>query len=415
VDENGCILDVGAVPEHEHDSYDDAEMQRHTVSNAVKRKAVDDICEKPAKIICQYFVDDGDSVLLTKDDVRRIRKNMYVARRRKRKMALPKTIDDVNPFLQSLQLQTSEGEPFLLSKGTERIIFTCVSNLRFLCSVSHVFVDGTFKSAPKLFYQLFTIHAYKNGVYVPTVYMLLGGKKADEYKNAFKDVVQLCTENALTFNPTTLFADFEQAIHDGARSTWPTINVRGCRFHFAQSLWRKIQNLGLSTNYRDSDDASGKYLKTFFGLPFLSPADVLPFFTEYLLPSAPQNEKIDAWHEYLLRTYLQDDSLFPPDMWASFSSSLTRTTNACESMHAHLNSSFYTPHPNFDVFTTTLLRFQASTPLKIRSASTARLSSSPKELFVAQKMREYEAGSINVLQFVKAVCYKFLPKEKLRK
>jgi len=47
-----------------------------------------------------------------------------------------------------------------------------------------------------------------------------------------------------------MYADFENAIHLGALSTWPEIIIKGCRFHIAQSWWRKIQTLGLSNEYK---------------------------------------------------------------------------------------------------------------------------------------------------------------------
>jgi len=35
------------------------------------------------------------------------------------------------------------------------------------------FIDGTLKSAPKFFYQMFTIHTIKNEQYIPLLFILL--------------------------------------------------------------------------------------------------------------------------------------------------------------------------------------------------------------------------------------------------
>jgi hypothetical protein len=41
----------------------------------------------------------------------------------------------------------------------------------------------------------------------------------------------------------------------------------GCRFHLGQAWWRKIQNLGLANEYKDSANSEiGKLLTAFFGL-----------------------------------------------------------------------------------------------------------------------------------------------------
>lgn len=36
-----------------------------------------------------------------------------------------------------------------------------------------IYVDGTFKYCPKLFYQLFTIHGLSNGYYIPLVFFFI--------------------------------------------------------------------------------------------------------------------------------------------------------------------------------------------------------------------------------------------------
>ncbi|XP_025191173.1 tigger transposable element-derived protein 1-like [Melanaphis sacchari] len=48
----------------------------------------------------------------------------------------------------------------------------------------------------------------------------------------------------ITFSPKTVFADFEKAIHLALLKVWPSISLKGCRFHLAQSWWRKIQTIG---------------------------------------------------------------------------------------------------------------------------------------------------------------------------
>lgn len=64
--------------EHNHESYDEGELVRHRISNAVKRKAATDICEKPAKLICRGITENIDiDSTLTLHDIQLIRKNVY--------------------------------------------------------------------------------------------------------------------------------------------------------------------------------------------------------------------------------------------------------------------------------------------------------------------------------------------------
>jgi hypothetical protein len=47
---------------------------------------------------------------------------------------------------------------------------------------------------------------------------------------------------------------------------FPETSIQCCRFHLGQSWWRKIQKIGLSTEYKDNGSNIGKWLKSFFGL-----------------------------------------------------------------------------------------------------------------------------------------------------
>ena len=55
---------------------------------------------------------------------------------------------------------------------TKIIMFTTESNLS---QDEPLFADGIFQYCPKYFYQLYTIHAFKNGQYVPCVFSSLRG------------------------------------------------------------------------------------------------------------------------------------------------------------------------------------------------------------------------------------------------
>ena len=47
------------------------------------------------------------------------------------------------------------------------IMFTTEGNIEYICQPDvEIFGDGTFKYCPRYFYQLYTLHGYKNGRYV---------------------------------------------------------------------------------------------------------------------------------------------------------------------------------------------------------------------------------------------------------
>jgi hypothetical protein len=87
-----------------------------------------------------------------------IRKNIYAARR-SILPPLPKNIGDVHDALNTMQVETIKNDNFLLVNDsvTNIIIFSCFTNLQFLCSVNVLYVDGTFQYCTKFFCQLYRV------------------------------------------------------------------------------------------------------------------------------------------------------------------------------------------------------------------------------------------------------------------
>ncbi|KAF0719629.1 MULE domain-containing protein [Aphis craccivora] len=46
-------------------------------------------------------------------------------------------------------------------------------------------------------------------------------------------------------NPDTIMIDFEKAVMSAILKTFPVTKIRGCFFHFTQSVWRHVQQAGL--------------------------------------------------------------------------------------------------------------------------------------------------------------------------
>jgi len=111
-----------------------------------------------------------------------------------------------------------------------------------------------------------------------------------------------------------------------------------------------MQQLGLEKPYIKPGEMS-EYLKLFFGFPFLRPDEVDDCFV------SPNNSNLTA---FILEVYVREDLRYPPSLWAECSSSIIRTTNACESFHSKLNSMFYHSHPNIFIFIDALNEIQTN-------------------------------------------------------
>ncbi|XP_016663060.1 uncharacterized protein LOC107884772 [Acyrthosiphon pisum] len=382
------------------------------MSNSLKRKALVDISCKPSKLI-RSELKQGDIPTLTNNDLSLIRHNIHRARLSVHP-SLPSCIEELHVALGSMKIKTNIGEQFLFVNDIVNSIvgFSTQQNIKVLCDVKKIYVDGTFKSCPKNFTQLFTIHGLKNSVYLPLVFFLLPNKLNSTYKCAFQHVIRhSISVVGISCSPTDIFIDFESAIHSAVADVFPNAQIRGCRFHLGQSWWRKIQSLGLTKLYNDNTDDS-HYLKYFFGLPFLEPENVIDCFTDDFLAIQPaENDRIVIFTDYIFENYISPDAMFPPNIWAQFTASCNRTTNSCESFHSKLNMSFYTSHPNIYNFVDVLLEVQSETYIKFRSKSESTKKMCEKEAFIREQMTKFELKEIDNFELVKSLSFKFLPKQ----
>ena len=128
-------------------------------------------------------------------------------------------------------------------------MFSCKNNLQFFSSIDGLYVDRTFKSAPKFSHQLFTIHGLSSGHYVSLTFFLLANKHQTSYGDVFRHTVSEAAKLGVNVFPTIVYANFETSIHNAVTTVWPGCEVKVCRFHLEQSWWGKIQSLGLSKQY----------------------------------------------------------------------------------------------------------------------------------------------------------------------
>lgn len=409
-DSSGEITEQKLV--HNHPPDHENMLERQKVKNAVKRKATEDICARPRKII-HSELKNWDTDKLDVSDMSSVRRAIYNSRRAILP-AQPQSIAEVHQYLETAEIKTGDGQDFLLLNDANQnlVIFSCYNNLSALCNAEMIFVDGTFKCSSKFFLQLFTIHAIINGYYVPLVFCLINNKLSETYEHLFRAVIDKCRQRNLVWSPRIIYADFEKGIHKALNRVWSEAEIKGCRFHLAQSWWRYIQKVRLTQTYRE-DTEQGKFLRHIFGLPLLDDKMVSEYFVDEIVATAPNDKRFIEFLDYLTETYISEEATFPPEVWAEMSSRPTRTTNACESFHAKFNASFYSPHPNIFIFLENIKNCQTETKLTLNSAAKRpkKVSAQMKKKidFIDSKIHQLQAGEISISSYTAAVAYKNLP------
>ena len=175
-------------------------------------------------------------------------------------------------------------------------------------SIDGLYVDGTFKSAPKFYHQLFTIH----GLTICNLHFLTDQKTFNVLWGCNRHKISEAAKLDVDVSPTIVYADFETAIHRAVTTVWLGLKVKACSLHLRQRWWRKMQSLGLSNQYGKKDSEVSQFLKKIFRLSLLPPAEVCDSLALEILSNLPNDKRVVQFYDYLLENYIDADSTFPP-------------------------------------------------------------------------------------------------------
>ena len=148
----------------------------------------------------------------------------YRARHHDRPKA-PKTREDIH--LDGKYLKTNANQNFVLfdTNDADRIIcFSSPHQQEILSNCKEWYVDGTFKSAPPGFAQLFIIHGWFNDEMYPCAWVALRNKTAGVYKKMLENYINSCE---FKLKPEVVNGDFERNIIDAFYEIFPGIKFRG--------------------------------------------------------------------------------------------------------------------------------------------------------------------------------------------
>ncbi|XP_041372706.1 uncharacterized protein LOC121385978 [Gigantopelta aegis] len=238
---------------------------------------------------------------------------------------------------------TEGGDPFVhrVEGGDLILIFTTDKNLE-LCDADVVLSDGTFSSAPKLFNQLYTIHAESQGHMFPLVYSLIPNRTEDTYVRTFQYLQEACHDLGFHLNPRTFQMDFERSAHNAVQTVFPTTQLRGCFFHYTQCIWRRTQKVGLATEYSENDEIQ-KVVRRASTLPMV-PLDKIEDVWADTIADSPQGAQVTQLMDYVTNTWIEGP--LSPEMWNHFGNDSHRTNNHLEGWYHKINKIVQKGHLN---------------------------------------------------------------------
>lgn len=267
---------------------------------------------------------------------------------------------------------TSNGTMFLLydSEDEERIIiFGTQKLMQLLKDASVWYIDGTFKTVPQLFYQLYTIHIKVGNAVVPCIYSLLAHKTERTYVSLFQRIKSFMIDCRVEI----IMSDFERAVVSAVKQTFPNVIHKGCYFHFVQCLYRKVCALGFKKQY-DTDPDFASAVKVLIALAFVPEEYIGNAFTVIVERKMLPNEA-QPLLQYFEQTWIGEHGRlgvrppkFPHSLWNLFTlleTDVPITNNFIEGWHNGFRIQVGAQRPTIWHFIKSLSREQSLTELKV--------------------------------------------------
>ena len=325
---------------------DPADIEKRKIRKTLKdRAAVSDVTPRQTIFAAQRDVNWETAVHLPSYSANQQAVNR-VRREKRPKMAEPTSLTG---FDLPLALQkTHDGEQFLFHDSGPQyenrvIVFATLPGLDLLSSSDDWFCDGTFSTAPNVFYQIYTIHASIEGCLIPIVYALLPDKKESTYCRLLS-ILKVDSPKRVTI-------DFEVAVRNSIIATHQSAQIQFCFFHMSQSVWRHVQSSGNTHNY-NSDLNFRELIRMLLATAFL-PVEDVP--TAFELLQGMASEESQPIFNYFEDTYIgrltsqgRQKPRFDMEQWSCHQrvrNDLPRTNNAVESWNSNFVKLVNGKHP----------------------------------------------------------------------
>lgn len=263
----------------------------------------------------------------------------------------PSSVEEIN--IPDNLKKCLNGDQFLLKEisisNQKILIFSTKNEIKNLIEAPYWIMDGTFKTVPNIFLQLYTIHAPVgtkiNNKILPLVYALMTSKSEQCYEQLFEGLISICDDYGYELLPKCIINDFEKAAINAVSNIFPECEQTGCFFHLGQSIWRKIQSSGLATHYGNDIEFALK-LRCLWSLAFLPPEQIPDAFdnlsANYSVPDVIKTYFEENYIRGKIKRTFRNGSvsrsapLYPPSFWSVYynnENNIPRTQNNVESWH----------------------------------------------------------------------------------
>lgn len=254
-----------------------------------------------------------------------IKTTLYNARNKA--AGTPKTVFQ---FLEEVKIPQIFDD-FLLAEyscdETRIFIFSSQESKKLITTIKEAFVDSTFKSCPKPFAQLLSIHGDLGSTQEttsvrPLIFALMSNKKESSYI-ALLEIIK----SQIGWNIIKIHCDFEIAFINAISTVFPDISIVGCYYHWMRNVWKKAKIL------KHNKKTENRIIGMCAVLPLL-PSDAVGEGWAYIKSKHEDaNLKMTKFMKYMQR-FMNKKNFIPI---ITVFGERHRTNNVVESWHSYLN------------------------------------------------------------------------------
>ncbi|CAF1441808.1 unnamed protein product, partial [Didymodactylos carnosus] len=209
----------------------------------------------------------------------------------------------------------------LRESDTRLLVFGSKWGIEYLSEVDTWHMDGTFKTRPLSFRQLYIIHGYRNGYMIPTVYALTSDKSGKTYEQILKTIIEQANKYNIVVEPKRAVSDFEQAI----------FNATGGLTSY------------LKVSHSTCTESSINWSRGAIGLALIPLNIVIETWANIMSEYTSDDSAATTFNDYLTDTCVDDDAIFQSFIWNIHDLIITgqpRTNNHVEDFHNRLKQHF---------------------------------------------------------------------------
>ena len=100
------------------------------------------------------------------------------------------------------------------------------------------------------------------------MYIFCPDKMGSTYATIFAAINDKLSELGLQLSADYFMADFEVALRSATQNAFPSIQIKGCHFHYAKSVWKFVQNNGHKSTF-STDSNFATFIKIAIGMAFV--------------------------------------------------------------------------------------------------------------------------------------------------